>query len=351
MLEVAVKSKRLVFASRGACILEEAGISSPGFGEVLVEAAFSTLSPGTERSLMLGKFKPLPLNAGYSMAGRIAKVGEGVSGLAEGDAVVTTGPHASHFIADARFVTPVPANVDLAHAAFFNLAHTAIFGVRQAKIQLGEPVLVIGQGLVGLLAAKFAKLSGALPVIGVDLSEERLGVSENFGIPVRINANDEGALTRACDELPGGGPAAVLEVTGALAPIEQATRLVRKRGRVVLLASPNRDDPIDVYRALSFKGASLVGAYVNAKPWSLLETNVELKGWPPNLADGYAPHVSGNVWTSDDDVRVFLNALRYGALDLAPLISHQVNPEGAPELYDLVYRGDPELLGGIINWS
>ena len=346
-----MKSTGVVFPQANQCGLETVEVDPPGPGELLIETRFTTLSPGTERNLLVGKSKPFPINVGYSLAGHVKAVGEGVRGFVVGQPVVTTGRHASLVLADARFVTPAPAEVDLEQAAFFNLGHTALYGVRQAGVRLGEPVVVLGQGLVGLIAARLAQLAGGLPVIGVDLDDARLALSRRLGIPVQVNGADSEGLATLVSGFPGGGAAVVIEVTGAHGPIETAMKLVRQRGRVVLLSSPNHDEPLNVHRALSFKGASLIGAYVNAKPWSLEQTTVELKDWPPSLAPGASPFVGASAWTSDDDVRVFLDLLRYGALDLSPLITHRFTPEQAPDAYEMVRREDRSLVGGVIRWT
>ncbi len=346
-----MKAQGIVFPRANRAEVQTFELPDPGPGQVLLEAEFSTLSPGTERNLMMGKFKPFPITIGYSFAGRVRQLGEGVSHLKVGQAVVTTGRHASFILADARFCTPAPDGVDLESAAFFNLAHTAMYGIRQARIQLGEAVVVIGQGLVGLIAAKLAQLSGATPVIAIDIDEQRLAVSRRYGLPVVVNGADAETLGALMAGLPGGGAAAVIEVTGAMAPIEQAMDLVRQRGRVVLLSSPNHDNPINVYRKLSIKGAALIGGYVNSKPWSLSQTQVEMPGWPPSLAAGSSPYVGSDVWTSDDDVRVFLDLLRYGALDLKPLITHRFTIDQAPLAYQMVLDQDRSLLGGVFMWK
>jgi NADPH2:quinone reductase len=346
-----MKSLGIVFPEANRVELQTFDLPEPGLGEVVLEASFSTLSPGTERNLMMGKFKPFPINIGYSFAGRVKQLGPGVTGLKVGQPVVTTGRHASYILADERFVTPVPEGVSLESAAFFNLAHTALYGIRRAEIQLGEPVAVIGQGLVGLITAKLAQLSGATPVIAVDIDEQRLDLSRRYGIPVVVNGADKPALAAILAELPGGGVAAAIEVTGALEPIAQALDMVRQRGRVVLLSSPNHDQPIQVYRQLSLKGASLIGAYINSKPWSLAQTQVEMPSWPPSLAPGSTRYVGAQAWTSDDDVRVFLDLLRYGALDLQPLITHRFTPHQAAEAYEMVLQQDRGLLGGVICWG
>jgi NADPH2:quinone reductase len=347
-----MKSLGVVFPEPNRVVLETFDLPEPGPGEVVLEAACSTLSPGTEYNLLVGKSRQTyPIKIGYSFAGRVKQLGPGVDRLTVGQPVVTTGRHASHILADARFVTPVPEGVDLESAAFFNLAHTALFGVRQAGIELGLPVAVLGQGMVGLLAAKLAQLAGATPVIALDLDEERLAMSRAIGLPVVVNAADKGAIAALLADLPGGGVAAAIEATGALEPIDMALDMIRARGRVVLLSSPNRDDPVNCYRKLSMKGASLVGAYINAKPWSLEQTQVGMPSWPPSLNAGSTRYVGPGGWTSDEDVRVFLDLLRYGALDLKPLITHRFTPEQAPEAYELVRTKDKALVGGVIRWS
>lgn len=346
-----MKSVGIFFPEPGRTEIRELDTPRPGNGELLIKAAYSTLSPGTERNLLMGKTKQsFPIRVGYSMAGHVVDIGPDVQGFQVGQPVVTTGSHASYLVADQRFVTAVPQKIDLESAAFFVLAHTAMYGVRQAEVQLGLPVIVFGQGPVGLLAAKIAHLAGAMPVMAVDLDAQRLSVSRAMGIPVTINAADRDELVEHAAELPGGGAGAVIDATGAREPVELALDLVRVRGRVVLLSSSSFYEPLDCYRRLSMKGASLVGGYVNSKPWSLQQTNVDISDWPPRLLPGSARYVGAGGWTSDEDVRLFLDLLRYGQLDLRPMITHRFNVEDAVGAYEMVKAGDPSLIGGVIRW-
>jgi NADPH2:quinone reductase len=330
-----MKSIGVIFPEPGRACLESFDLPDPGPGQVLLEAEFSSLSPGTERGLMTAaSFRPFPINIGYSFAGRVVAAGRGADRFKVGDAVVTTGRHASFILADERFCTPAPEGVDLEQASFFNLAHTALYGVRRAQIELGEPVVVLGQGLVGLLAAKLAQLAGALPVIGVDLDEQRLALSRRLGIPVVVNGADADRLGAVLAGLDGGGPAAIIEVTGSRQAVETALDMVRQRGRIVMLSTYHGDGTIDF----------------NSKPWSLDQTQVEMPSWPPSLAPGGRRYFGPGVWSSDEDVRVFLDLLRYGALDLAPLITHRFTPDQAPAAYELVLNQDRSLVGGVICW-
>lgn len=347
-----MKSIGVVFPRPGETVLEPFELGKPGPGQVLIQAAYSSLSPGTERGLMSPEgFMPFPVTVGYSLAGTVAAVGPAVERLRVGDAVVTTGRHGSFILADERFCTPVPAGVDLEQACFFNLAHTAIYGVRRAEVRLGDPVMVLGQGLVGLLAARIAQMAGALPVVAVDLDEKRLDLSRRFGLALTVNGADQNAVDDVVGSLAGGGPAAIIEATGSRKAVEQALEWVRERGRIVMLSTYHGDETIDFHRKLSMKGASLVGAYINSKPFRLERSDVEITDWPPSLARAQNRYAGGDIWTSDSDIRVFLDLIRYGGLDLAPLITHRFRPEEVPAAYDLVLRQDPSLVGGVISWE
>jgi 2-desacetyl-2-hydroxyethyl bacteriochlorophyllide A dehydrogenase len=331
-------------------VLKEVPLAEPKAGQIVIKAAYSTLSPGTEHMVLKGQQWRPPLAIGYSLCGHVAAVGAGVTRLEVGDAVVATAPHASYVLTDERFVTPVPEGVDLEQAAFFNLAHTALYGVRQARIELGEAVVVIGQGIVGLLAARMAQLAGGLPVIAVDVDESRLEFSRKLGVHEVINGSDASRLNRMVESLPGGGAPVVIEVTGARAPLNQALDIVGVRGRVVMLGVTHGTENVDIHERLTMKGASLIGAYVNSKPWSVSQTNVEIINWPPTLAPGSHAYIGTRPWSSDEDVRVVLNAIKYGTLDLRPLITHRFTPDQISSAYDMVVRQDRSLIGGVIHW-
>jgi threonine dehydrogenase-like Zn-dependent dehydrogenase len=84
----------------------------------------------------------------------------------------------------------VPTELSDEEAVFFRLIAIALQGVRKAHIELGESVVVLGLGLIGLLALQLAKLSGGLPVIGVDLSETRLDFARKVGADVALLSDD-----------------------------------------------------------------------------------------------------------------------------------------------------------------
>jgi len=94
-----------------------------------------------------------------------------------------------------------------------------------------------------------------------------------------------------------------------------------------------------------------IGAYVNSKPWSLLQTDMEIRHWPPALAGGSRPYVGSDSVSSVQDIRVILDLIRYGRLDLQPLITHRLAPQEAPAAYERVWAQDRSLVGAVIHWQ
>ncbi|HML37648.1 MAG TPA: alcohol dehydrogenase, partial [Bacillota bacterium] len=112
------------------------------------------------------------------------------------------------------------------------------------------------------------------------------------------------------------------------------------------------DDMPKFAETLFMKGARLIGGYVNSKPFSLKRYDLTIEvEWPPILIKNPNRFVSSNVWTSDEDIRVILNLIRYGVLDIKPLITHRFTADQIPEAYDLVWKKDPSMLGGLIRWK
>jgi 2-desacetyl-2-hydroxyethyl bacteriochlorophyllide A dehydrogenase len=346
-------------AEYGKVVLKNKELPTPGPDQLLLEAEYSALSPGTEYSLMSDKMRPLPQCIGYSMIARVLEAGTSVTNFKAGDLVAATSPHASYWVLNALGATPVPEGIDLEQAAFFILAHTALYGIRRTKLQLGEAVVVLGQGMVGLLAAKLALLSGACPVLVTDISDERLAISRAMGVHVAVNTLTEpdGLRTELARSAPDG-PAVVLEAAGAAQTIETSFNIAREQTRVMHLSAIFKDtlSQIDfslVYRAIFHKGIAFLGSGVNSKPFSLKRYDMSVKNntWPPTVDEPAERFVSSDIWTSDADIRTIMKLIKYNALNIGPLITHRFNIDQIPLAYELVWQKDPKLLGGLISWK
>ena len=230
-----------------------------------------------------------------------------------------------------------------------------MYALRRSNLQLGEPCAVLGQGFVGAITAQCARIAGAVPVIVTDLDNNRLEAAKKMGADVVINSKeDPDGLEREVAKLNRGGLPVIFEATGARGPLMQAAELVSERGRVVMIsqvhgeAMPPIDDPI------MQKGASLMGTYVNSKPYKLRRADLLIEGaWPPVMGKKLNRYVNSDCWTSDEDIQVFLNLIKYGKLDITPLISHEFSYKQIPEAYaDYVFpHVNPDMTGGLICWE
>ncbi|WP_317928505.1 zinc-binding alcohol dehydrogenase [Halioxenophilus sp. WMMB6] len=338
---------------QGVVVLKPDSVAKPGPGQLLVQAQFSSLSPGTEHSLMAGHILPLPQNLGYSLVAKVVEIGEGVEQIQVGDSVVATAAHANYQIIDANAVTPVPMGTDLEQAAFFNLAHTAMYAIRRSGLQLGESCVVLGQGLVGAITAQLARVAGAVPVIVTDIDDTRLQASRAMGVHHAINPQTNSQSIKAVLDDEGlAGVSVVFEATGAREPLEQALDLVAERGRVVIMSQSADGQLPNFADKLMFKGVSLIGGYINSKPFALYRSDLEItRHWPPTLRAGLQRYGNSDCWTSDEDIRVFLRLVKSGGLDLRPLISHRFHWQQLPQAYQQVWNRDSTLLGGLVCWQ
>ena len=339
----------------GTVALLEKEIPAPGPGEVLLKAKYSAMSPGTENGLLGNHIVPLPTSIGYAMAAEVIEVGSDVDELKVGDHVVATVEHAQYVVTSAMNCTLCPEGVDLKQASFWNLGHTGMYALRRSNLQMGEPCAVLGQGFVGAITAQCARIAGAVPVIVTDLDDERLEAAKKMGVDVAINSKtDPEGLEREVAKLNRGGLPVIFEATGARGPLMQAAELVSERGRVVMIsqvhgeAMPPIDDPI------MQKGASLIGTYVNSKPYKLRRADLLIQGaWPPVMGEKLTRYCNSDCWTSDEDIQVFLNLIKYGKLDITPLISHEFKYTDIPKAYaENVYPNvNPAMTGGVICWE
>ena len=200
----------------GRTVLEEVPVPQVKSGYVLVKTSCSLVSLGTERMLVefgkanlidkarqqpdkvkqvLDKIKtdglqptleavfnklgqPLPL--GYCNSGIVVAVGNGVTEFKVGDRVASNGQHAEYVCVPKNLVAKIPENVSDEEAAFTVIGSIGLQGIRLLNPQLGETVVVIGLGLIGLITAQLLKANGC-KVIGVDFDEEKVELARTKG--------------------------------------------------------------------------------------------------------------------------------------------------------------------------
>ena len=181
---------------------------------------------------------PTPL--GYSAAGVVVEVDPGQTRLRVGDRVACGGAECAHhaeFIAIPDMLCArIPDNVDGGDAAYTTVASIAMQAVRQAGCGLGERAVVIGQGLIGLLVTNLLAASG-VHVMAVDVVSSRRALCTQLGAERVVIAGEQNLADEVHAWTGGYGADCVLVCTATSSnePIEQAGRIARDRGRLVIV--------------------------------------------------------------------------------------------------------------------
>jgi L-iditol 2-dehydrogenase len=339
--EPTLQAFRLASHRPAQMTLEAHDISEqPPAGAILARAAVTLISAGTEVANYLGQTTQRTLSTvepyypGYSFAGVVEAVGEGVDRFRPGDRICGPLPHASLAVEGrperlAR-LNRIPDGVTFSQAATTQLGCIALNGVRAAKIQLGYSVAVVGAGLVGLLAGRLASLDGGFPWVALDLIEQRRDAAVAYGAQRAFDLNDA-ATAAELEALAPGGFDVVIEATGSPRAIGPALALARRGGTVVLLGSTRGlVEAFDPYTDVHKKGITIVGSHVSTAP-----------------AAGTALH----PWTEPANREVLLALMQDGRLEVDSLITKVVTPEGAAGAFEALAAEPAGQLGVAIDWE
>ena len=264
---------------------------------------------------------------GYSAAGRVMAVGDGVTEFVPGQRVACAGvgyaSHAEVLSVPKNLVVSLPDDVDFEAGAFGTLGAIALQGVRLAEPTLGESMLVIGLGLVGQLTVQLLKANGCR-VFGIDLDQSRVDLSRQLGADAAAISSD---YTKAAvmNWSAGRGVDAVLitAATDSNEPIEFAGEVSRLKGRVVIVGMTGLSVPRPSYfkRELSLQISMSYGP-------GRYDPDYEERGH--DYPFGYVR------WTENRNIEAFLELVKQGRVAVEPLISHRFDVEDAERAYELI---------------
>ena len=247
--------------------VETLPLPQPGAGEVLLRVHAAGVNfPDT--LIIQGKyqFRPeLPFTPGSEVAGEVQATGEGVTHLKAGDRVIaflTTGGYATHAVAQASQVMPMPPELDFEAAAAFTLASGTSYHalVDRAGLKAGETLLVLGAaGGVGLSAVQIGHALGAR-VIAAASSDDKLALCREHGADETINYADEDLRARLKELTGGKGPDVIYDPVGGQFA-EPAFRSIGWGGRYLVVGFAAGDIPTLPLNLPLLKGASIVGVF------------------------------------------------------------------------------------------
>lgn len=313
--------------------MDAADIPDPGPGQVLVEAKYTCISPGTELRILAGKEKgasPWPLIPGYCMAGTVVACGPDTN-LQPGTPVFCTGTmsanrnlswggHVSHALRAEDDVYVVPAGVDLLEASTAKLAAIAYHGLRLVRPMPHERVAVIGLGAIGQLSLRLHALTGAR-VVGADLSGFRVELARKAGAEAIVVRDGLEELTEVFPR----GADAVVDTTGSPGVMPQAIEVAKE------LAVDDTLTPGARYL--------VQGGYV--------------EGFTVPFHDAFDKELTFMVSRDFQprDIRAVLELMRLGKLGVRDLISEVRGPDEAPRSYDELREAGDRYVTFAFDWQ
>jgi len=245
------------------------------FGQVLVKVCYSGLCGAqlNEIEAVKGPDKFLPHLVGHEGSGIVEKVGDGVTTVSPGDHVVLhwrkssgiQGPTPKYSwngkqvnagwvttfnekaVVSENRLTVIPKDFNLRTAALFGCAVTSGFGAvnNDAKVKIGQSVLIFGIGDMGLNIAYAASLVSAYPIVGVDLHKDKIDLGKKFGLTHGIIANSSDFTEQLNNIFDNKGPEITFETTGNSKVMEQAYEITPSDGKTIFVGVP--DKKISIY--------------------------------------------------------------------------------------------------------
>lgn len=295
------------------------------YGQVLVKIHYSGIcgSQLGEIEGAKGPDKYLPHLLGHEGGGIVEEAGRGVTRVKRGDHVVMHWRKAAgieaptakyqwgnktvnsgwittfneYAVVSENRLTPIPKEVNLRIAALMGCAVLTGFGVvnNDAQVKIGQSVVIFGVGGVGLNIAQATSLVSAYPIVGIDLTNNKLELAKQFGLTHGINSNVEKDVLTEIKKIVGTqGADVVIDTTGNPRVIEQAYELTDSRGKTILVGVPKAGQNISIY----------------SLP---LHFDRILKG----------SHGGGAV--PDEDIPCYLKLLSQGKMQLDELITHELS--------------------------
>jgi predicted dehydrogenase/threonine dehydrogenase-like Zn-dependent dehydrogenase len=269
-----------------------------------------------------------PLGLGYSSAGTVVAVGEGITDITPGDRVACAGAnyavHAEFACVPRMLLARIPsADVIFDAAAFTTLGAIAIHGVRTATVNLADTVAVIGLGLLGQLTVQILKAAGCR-VIGFDLVQERADLALKSGT-LAVSASEDEFRDLCLQHSGGNGVDAFLITaeTSSSGPVNLAPEIARDRAVVCAVGTVGMDLQRKLYyeKELDFRISRSYGP-------GRYDAAFEQKG--RDFPIGYVR------WSETRNMEAFLQLLEDGKVDVRPLISHAFEVEHAEKAYELI---------------
>jgi len=272
----------------------------------------------------------------------VEDVGSNVIGVKAGDRLACSGSgfacHAEYVSVPQTLCAPVPENVSDEDASLAAQGAIALHALRLAELQLGDRVVILGLGLLGLLAVQIAKAWGCL-VFGVDVMADKADLARQLGADHAVAGDSKIVTANGRTLFRGAGADAVVIFASSTSSkaLELAAELARVRGRLVVPGLVGMDVPRRTFyeKELDLKVSRAWGP-------GLYDPDYEEKG-----RDYPLPFVR---WTAGRNMEAFLGLLGQGSVGVAPLITHRFPVERATDAYHLISDNKEPYIGVVLTY-
>ena len=334
-----MQNPQIIFPEARKVVLQDSPMPVPAEGEVLVKSRCTLISTGTELTMLSGDYPPgslwdtrwgkFPVQPGYSNIGEVVGLGPGVEEAWLGARVASPGKHARYNVLPATALSRVPEGLAEEEAAFFTISGICMNGVRRAKVGWGDSVVVYGLGLLGQFALRYSRLSGAWPVIGVDVAPKRLALLPQDPGVHGVNPRETDALEAIRDLTRGRLADCAFELTGIAALIPEEIKAIRRQGRFAILSSPRGNTDFNFCDLCHYPSISIIGIHTLSHP---------------------AVETGDYQWTFGRHTELFFDLLAAGQVETGSLITHRGTWEQGPALFEMLLEDRSEAMGVVMDW-
>lgn len=319
----------------------------PGPGQVLIQSVFSGISAGTEMNVyrglapqwtkhqdpVTGLFEAsegsdwhYPLEYGYANVGEIVELGTGVADDLLGKTVFSYTAHRDFNIASAADVVLLPKLDDLRIGVLNANLNTALNGVLDAGLTIGDVVVVSGLGVIGQLVTRLVRRLDPAVLIVVDPVERRRQVALRAGADIVLDPASEHVAERVRELSQNRGADVVIEVSGSVPALNEAIRTAGRAARVVAMS----------WYGGSCEALSLSGEFHHNRPRIFTS---QVGSVNPDL---------GPLWSTARRQELVSRYLQ--ELDVADLLTTEMPISQADEAYRLVDSGAEDVVQCILSY-
>lgn len=316
-------TKQIVFTEINTAKLLDIKLPNLGPYQVMVKTAVSTISCGTEKANITGDPNVsaegvsqvvFPRYSGYNSAGTVIATGSAVTSVKVGDRVVVFwGLHQGiNIVSHDNVVKIEDDSISFETAAMCFISSFPLAAIRKTRLEIGEGAMVVGLGILGMIAVKLLRTAGAVPIIAVDSNPKRREIALQNGADYIFDPFEKDFAQRV-KAVTKGGVNVAIEVTGVGAGFNEALDCMAKFGRVALLGcTRNSNFTVDYYRKIHGPGITVIGAHTIARP------NVESHpGW----------------FTHRDDINAILKLCAKERLKLDDIVAETHSPKNCEQVY------------------